>query len=66
MDRLYNSLRNQRFLQIHEIACILYDNIGVSGSPSESFTVKTIPQNFSQEQKLPSASPKPGYKSTVG
>ena len=38
MDRLYNSLRNQRFLQIHEIACILYDNKGVSGSPSETNT----------------------------
>ena len=26
------------FLQIREIACILYDNIGVNGSPSETNT----------------------------
>ena len=35
-------------MQIHEIACILYDNKGVSGSPSET--------NTSEEQKLPSLS----------
>ena len=30
------------FLQIHEIACILYDNIGVNGSPSETFTSELL------------------------
>jgi len=60
MDRLYNSLRNQRFLQIHEIACILYDNKGVSGSPSETNTSEFL----SRRTKV--TLPKPGYKSTVG